>query len=144
MRDSVGDPSIAFLRAVRATLIADARVTALVGQKIYGEPPPANELPFPWVRIDSVVTADAGADCQEDAVEAFIDLHVWSRAPGFDEAANIASAIKMALHKPDPLPPIAGPWVFVDLMVDGVRQVQDPDGKSRRAIVTIRALLDPA
>lgn len=144
MRDAVGDPSLIFIQAVRTALIADLSVVDLVGTRIYSEPPDAAVLAFPWIRIDTVITADAGAECQDDAVEAFLDLHVWSRDPGPAEAARIASAIKRALHKRDPLPTIAGPWAFVDLMIDGVRHVQDSDGRTRQAIVTVRALLDPA
>lgn len=144
MRDAVGDPSLAYLRAVLESLRASQLVVTLTGGRIYSQPPAGAELTFPWIRIESVQTNDAGADCQDDAVEAFIDLHVWSRAPGPDEAANIASAIKKALHKPDPLPTIPGPWVIMDLLVEGIRHLQHPDGRTRQAIVTVRALIDPA
>lgn len=144
MRDALGDPSLVFIQTVRAILLAHPVVVALAGDRIYSEPRAQRDLIFPWIRIDTVVTADAGAECQEDAVEAFVDLHVWTRTPGPQGAAQAASAVKRALHKPDPLPVIPGPWTFLDLMVDGVRHIQDRDGVTRQAIVTVRALIDPA
>lgn len=144
MRDAVGDPSLVLLQACVDLLRRSPTITALIADRIYSRPPAQRELTFPYVLIDSVQTVDAGAEFQEDAVEALLDLHVWSRVNGPDEAARIASAIKRALHKPDVLPVVAGPWTFLDLMVESVRHVKDKDGDTRQAIVSIRAIIDPA
>ena len=95
---------------------------------------------FPYVQIAEGQTLDDGAECI-DAVEVYLDLHVWSRASGAVECRSLAGRIRAALHSA-PLA-LQGPWRLVDLRHDSTRFMNDPDGISSHAVVTFRALMDP-
>jgi hypothetical protein len=56
--------ALSLQKALRATLVADADLTAIVGQRIYDEPP--QDVVFPYVRFN---------DIQPSA----FDIAVWPR-----------------------------------------------------------------
>ena len=95
---------------------------------------------FPYVQIAEGQTLDDGAECI-DAVEVYLDLHVWSRAIGAVECRSLVGRIRTALHSA-PLA-LQGPWRLVDLRHDSTRFMNDPDGITSHAVVTFRALMDP-
>jgi hypothetical protein len=85
---------------------------------------------------EQVIPADT--DCIP-ASEIYIDLDVWSREYGFEEVKQIAWRIRKLLHERDIRLDEAG---LVSLTFDGRRLLRDPDGKTRRAVLTFLAIVE--
>ena len=89
-------PALALQAALVARLKANAGVTALVGARVYDEPP--QNVQFPYVRIGTVDLAPlrlSGPCTHEDLV---LSVEAHSRpVAGRVEAARIAHAIRLAL-----------------------------------------------
>ena len=128
------DASLALQKALRDTLRA-----------AIPETPPRDRVregaPFPRIEIADGQTLDDGADCI-DAVEVYLDVHVWSRQPGMTECRMLAGRVRAAVHG-QPLQ-VEGPWRLVEVRHDASRFLTDQDGVTAHAVVTFRALMDPA
>ncbi|AFA44854.1 DUF3168 domain-containing protein [Rhodobacter capsulatus] len=92
-------PALALQAALVARLRADAGVGALVGARVYDEPPDGATLPL--VRIGNIDVAPERMDgCTDEAVTFSIEAH--SRPiSGRVEASRIAHAIRSALDEAD-------------------------------------------
>lgn len=132
----MSDPSLELQGSLFNNLLADAGVTALVGNRIYDRVPQNTQ--FPYISIGEFQTVDDGAECV-DGVEVFADLHVWSRSAGQVQAKQIASAIRRVIH--DQAFPVAG-FNLVDIRHRDTRFLQDPDGETTHGVITFRALID--
>jgi hypothetical protein len=130
----VSDASLALQKAVVTTLRA-----AVPGVAVRDRIKPGED--YPILQIAEGQTVDAGAECL-DGVEVFLDIHVWSRAVGMVECRSLAGRVRAALH--DTRPVLEGAWRTVDLRHRDTRFIADPDGITSHAVVTIRALIDPA
>lgn len=137
--------SFEFQKAVVARLASDAALKALIGDpaRIFDDIPSDGsgrpKAAFPYVSIGAAQDVPDLAD-EYDGSELFLDLHVWSRAVGFGEAKRIASALTARLHEADLT--ITGHRV---LLIERGEQrfLRDPDGLTRHAVLTIRALTEP-
>lgn len=132
----------AFHKMVVAAIKESPACAVLTGGRVYKPPP--QDVAFPFVLIGDAFSADAGDDCAEDACECSMDVHVFSRAHGDEEAKTIMSALHSALHMPDPSPPIDASWTIVSLHVSVQRSFTDPDGITTHGVLTVEAFLDPA
>lgn len=90
------DASLALQAAVVAVLRADAGVAALVGARIYDEPP--QTVTFPYVRYgtDNLAPLRMSGDCVDDDVTFSVEVHSRPVA-GRVEAKRIAQAVRTAL-----------------------------------------------
>lgn len=70
-------------------------VTALIGARIFDHQPAS--VQFPFVSFGPVQEVPSDYDCI-DAAEIIIQIDIWSRAVGKQEASKIATAIERALH----------------------------------------------
>ncbi len=134
---------LALQKMVVARLKANAGVAALVGARIYDAVP--QDVAFPFVEFTSQLENDESAACMNEAVEVFLDLNCWSRpegGPSSVEALRIAEAIKASLHNPEPLPALDGGWALSLIERRSVRTLGDPDGKTARAVITLRAIIE--
>lgn len=131
--------SLALQGAINTALRGASAVTALVSTRIYDRVPQG--VAFPFIQLGDGQELDDGFDCGESAVEVFLDVHVWSRAVGKVEAHQIASAIKATLHRTNPT--LATGWRCVDLMVNDMRTMTEPDTLTTHIVVNCRALIDP-
>lgn len=152
------DPAFPLQRAVYAALQGRADLIALLGSTIVDgqsragiydaiPQPNANEpeaayrrrVPTPYLTIgDDEINDDSNA-CAA-AWEAFVTIHVWSRAVGRGEAKRIGAEVIAALN--------------VELSIEGLRCTEfafeaaqyprDPDGVTTHGILRFRYLLDPA
>jgi hypothetical protein len=112
---------------------------AIVGQRIYDQPPTGAALPYvvlgPVQAID--LTRD---DCVIDW-EVFAQLDVWSRAVGFPECKQIAIECDAALGERHP--PLLGMRIgFFEPR--GQRFLRDPDGITSHGVLEYRARYGPA
>lgn len=133
------EPTFALQTTIRARLVADPAVTALVpAGSIFDR----NRRPevFPCVVIGDgqAVYAD---NVNAYADRAYADLHVWTQEDSFTACKSTVGAIRDTL--------LTGPWVVdgftcTSLRVTGARFMRDPDGEHSHAVVTVEAILQVA
>lgn len=94
---------------------------------------------FPYVSLGEATVTYNGADCYDGSDSSF-DIHVWSRAPGFPECKRIADAIRTEFNLAE--------FNITDhtlelLELERAQYLRDPDGITRHAVLTFRALTQP-
>lgn len=132
------DPTLAVQKAIRARLMADAGVTALV---------PATSIldtnqrpaPSPSVMLGEDQMVDPNLLISRTAVRVISTLHVWKKEASLAGVKAIAGAIRDAINKAD-LATDAG-FRVSDCLVSGMRFLRDPDGETSHGVVTIDTLL---
>lgn len=127
----MSDPLGVLQPAVRNALTGASGVTSRVGQRIYDRVP--DNPVFPYLRLDVSEAADDDNDCGQ-VWEVTVQVHIWSRAPGRQEASQIAGPVRAALDA------IASPSGYViDVnQFRNTRLVDDPDGLTTHGIVQQR------
>lgn len=135
-------PDLELQGAIVAKLKADGALQALIGNpiRLYQDVPTPNTLTFPYVTIGEGQNVPDQVQCI-DGSEIFVDLHVWSRATGFPECKRIAAAIEAALNDAD-LTLDSNRCVVI--LRDGARYLRDQDLVTKHAVITLRALTEPA
>lgn len=131
------DPGFALQKAIVAALRADAGLAALIGARVYDDPP--RETPFPYVGIGPASLAEADTDLERGHVHLF-HLDIFSRQGGRKEVRQILGAIEAVLHD-------------ADLALDGHRLInlrfeladifREEDGETMRGTVRYRAVTEP-
>jgi hypothetical protein len=135
------DPSlalqVAFVTAIKAMATeADERVYDEVARDVNGKV----TATFPYVSLGEGEAVYNGADCY-DGSETSLKVHVWSREPGFPQCKRIATLIRAGLNNAE----IALTGHTLELLeLDRTTYLRDPDGKTRHAVLTFRALTQPA
>ena len=81
-------------KGLRAALVADSSLTALVAARVYDEPPQAPTYPF--VRFGDIQTRSADTDGNTGA-EVTFNVEGYSQTTGRVEATQIAEAVRNAL-----------------------------------------------
>jgi hypothetical protein len=107
--------------------------------RIYDEVP--GEPVFPYVTIGDEQIIDDGNTCQ-DGWEVYPDVHCWSRSETGSkvEVKTLAAAVVTAVTG---IASIAG-FSLVSISHETTRVFRDPDGLTEHAVVSFRALIDPA
>lgn len=133
-------PGDTLQKALFEALTTSQDVAAAMGgtARAYDRVPVAPE--FPYLSFADAQILDDGNSCDDDMFEAFVDIHVWSRAVGQVEAKRIADAVRTALKDGFAMPG----WVMSSVTVQGIRHFMDPDGLTAHGIVTLRFLLQTA
>ena len=130
--------ALALQKALVSALKADAGISALVGARVYDQPPQSATRPF--VRIGGIEPRPLRTDGKAAASLTFgIEAHSRPVTSGRVEATRCAEAIASALDGAD-LTVTGYEAVFVDWQTQTV--AQDSDGQSYTAIVAFSALLD--
>ncbi|MBO9194329.1 DUF3168 domain-containing protein [Rhizobium sp. 16-449-1b] len=115
--------------AIVARLKADAALTALVGGRVYDQPP--SPATYPYVTIGEAQTLRDDATCISGS-KVYLTLHGWSTAVGYPEAKRIAEAVAESLH----LAPLALPTNhLISLMHRQTRTLRDVDGLTSHAVI---------
>lgn len=135
----MADDFTAAWAGVRAALIADAGVSALVGDRVLDHVP--DGVQFPYVRLGRVQPVPDDTDGTEGALIT-LGLECFSRpAVGRIEAARICQAIKAALHRRLDAVAVAG-FNLVDIEVQTWAVNQLGDGATWRGVVSLQVRLD--
>lgn len=124
--------------AIVTRLKADSGVGALVGDKIYDRPPSSPAFPYVTIRVPQVIDEENTCSLDETVV---VELHAWSRAPGFVECRRICGAIKTALRTS--LITVSGFDASVQHQ-ESTRYLDDPDGLTSHGIVTFQFETTPS
>lgn len=133
----MSDPSGPLQQAILAAL--EAAPALPHGAIVYDDVPQA--AAFPYVSFGEGQVLPDKAACFEDDVEVFFSLDAWSRAQGFAQVKAIAAAIVDKLDEAELA--VAGFRVIV-LELQSVQYLRDPDGKTRRALISFRSLIQPS
>lgn len=133
-----------------AYAIQVALVTALkaldtgAGTRVYDEVPRNNvtgevTATFPFIAIGTAEATPVDEECW-DRTSTVLSVDVWSRAVGFPEAKQIAGAVRTGLHEGDMT--ISG-HTLDRMYVSRIDYIRDPDGKTRRARLTLELETQP-
>lgn len=125
--------------AVRAALLADAGVKALLGDpaRIYDDAPEG--VAFPYVTLGRVESRPADA-AGTQAIEHALTLHVWSRYGGRAEALDIIAALRAVLHN-SPLT-LAG-YRLILLYASFADVFRSGDAQTTHGVLRLRAVTEP-
>ena len=133
--------SLDMQKGVIDALKADTAVTALVGSRIYDEPPQDKE--FPYIRIGSIDEDTFDTSCVSGA-ELVFGVRAFSRpGAGRVEISRLTTVIRAALHQNEAAITLRESTLS-ELRVDAISIGRNRDGKSYEASVAIFAQLDPA
>ncbi|WP_439137553.1 DUF3168 domain-containing protein [Roseicyclus sp.] len=136
MSDSYFTASMA---AVRAALIADAGVAALIGNRVVDEP--AEGIVFPYVRFGRIEVLPDDTDLTRSAiVQMGLDVHSRPIA-GRIEAARICEAIETALHRATGSVSVAG-FSLVEIEVQTWTVERQADGATYEGRLALEISLD--
>ena len=130
--------ALALQKALVATLKTDAGVAALVGERVYDQPPQSATRPF--IRIGGIEPRPVRTDGKSASSITFgIEAHSRPVTSGRVEATRCAEAIEAALN--DAALTVAG-FEMVQLHWQAQTVSQDSDGQSYTAIAAFTTLLD--
>ena len=134
--DVTGDADLALQKAIYQRLASDAGVTALVGARLFDNPP--GDVTFPYLTLGEAQVDDWSDDIQSGA-EHRLSLYVFSRVGGRAEAKSVMGAVNAALHE-------------ADLTLEGHRLInlrflnaetrQESDGATWRGTIRFRAVTE--
>lgn len=131
--------ALATQKALIAALKANAGVTALVGQRIYDEPPTG--VTYPYIHISSIEPAPWDTTCTEGATVQ-IGLQAHSRATqGRVEATRVAEAVKAALHRRETDITMTE-FTLVEMIFQTFVADRDPEGRGFTSRMAFQALLE--
>jgi hypothetical protein len=135
----VADPSLALQKALVARLKADAAVNAIVAGRIYDGVP--LNAPKPYISFGPFdVLPDLG-DCL-DGAQAVIQLDAWSLQNGSTvQVKQLGAAIAAALDEATFA--LDAPHVLVDMTVEPIRYLKEPDGLTAHGVLTVNAWCEP-
>lgn len=128
---------LAVQKAIRALLIADPAVIALV--------PAASILdrhqrpaPDPAIILGEAQVLDEGTSLARTHARVAHTLHVWKREPSLEGAKTILGAIRRALRSRLDL----GQGLHAaDTLVTSSRVLRDPDGETSHGVLTVEVLV---
>lgn len=128
-------PSLSIQRSIRAALIADAAVSALVpAAQIYDRHQRPEVFPCIVLGEDQEIYEDM--TLERDTLRVVSTIHIWSREPSLTGVKTIADALRRAL--------IGNPTVTANLIhfhFENVRFMRDPDGVTAHGVITFEALV---
>lgn len=136
-------PALALQAAVIARLRGFAGLTALVGQRVYDEPPqkPDGTTDYPYVRFGAADASALWMTCGADD-DVLFSVEVHSRpAAGRPEALRIAHQVRLALDQA-PLTVTGYTLDWLDYQTHSL--TRGTDGRSYLAVVAFAAALSPA
>jgi len=131
--------ALALQKGLRAALVANTGVIALVGARIYDEPP--QNVTFPYIRFGDIEPGAFDTDTIEGSLTG-ISIEVHSRsASGRVEAVRMVEAVRDALHRQEPSVTVAG-HTLVELIYQTYSVTRDNEGRGYTAVISLQAMLE--
>jgi hypothetical protein len=127
----------ALVAALRDAMLDTSALQALVGDRIYDNPPA--DVVFPYLTLGRVESRPADASSGE-ALEHAITLHAWSRHGGRAETLDIIAALRGALH--NAALNVAG-HKLVLLLATFADVFRSGDGRTTHGVLRLRAITEP-
>lgn len=129
--------ALALRQAIRARLLADTPLAALIAARIHDLPPA--DVAFPFVTLGEAVVSD-WSTATEGGSEQALTLHVFSRQGGRAEAFAICAAVQEALHD---APLALEGHRLANLRATTAEVRRDGDGRTVHGLVRFRAITEP-
>ncbi len=130
--------SWAVQRALHAALTTSPSVLAVLGgPRIYDDVPRGAAYPYMSFGLSTVRDWSTG---NEDSDEHVVTLHVWSQAPGRQEAQEIIAVVRAALH--DQSLALTG-HRLINLRHEFSDTRREADAETFHGIVRFRAVTEP-
>jgi len=131
--------ALALQKGLRAALVANTGVIALVGARIYDEPP--QNVTFPYIRFGDIEPGAFDTDTIQGSLTG-ISIEVHSRsASGRVEAVRMVEAVRDALHRQEPSVTVAG-HTLVELIYQTYSVTRDNEGRGYTAVISLQAMLE--
>ena len=127
----------ALMAALRDAMLESAPLQALVGERIYDDPPA--DVVFPYLTLGRVESRPADTAAR-DAIEHAITLHAWSRHGGRAETLDMIAALRAALHN---APLTLDGHKLVLLLATFADVFRSGDGRTTHGVLRLRALTEP-
>lgn len=124
-------------KAVVDRLRTDCGVLAALGAPNVFDTPSTDVYPRVTLGADQVIIDRADCYAGEDLN---FDIHVWSQAVGYSQAKRICAAIQEALDEAELSLP---GFRLIDLVVESLQFMRDPDGRTSHGVLSVRALTEP-
>lgn len=131
--------SLAIQAAIYQTLIADADVSAIVGDRVFDGRPDDAEYPNITFGPADYDRRDDVQECVQGRVET-VQVDCWVRdGRRLNPVKVLSDRVSRALHlaKLD-----VSPYHLVEVRADSVRAFMDPDGLTGHGIVTVQVEID--
>jgi hypothetical protein len=124
--------------ALQKAVVAALKGNTDAGDSVFDDVPSSN--PFPRITIGPAQALPNLADCM-DGTETFLQVDVWSRnTPGMVEMKTIAGQVRSILQ--DSTMSLDDNELQL-MTVDSEQFLRDPDGLTKHAALTFRALTQP-
>jgi len=127
-------------KGIRAALVANSGVTALVSTRVYDEPP--QNVTYPFVRFGDIQPRSADTDGSTGA-EVTFNVETYSQTTGRVEATQIAEAIRTALHRSEGSVTLSG-FNLIELRCETYVVDRDREGRGHNGNVIFSAILETA
>jgi hypothetical protein len=125
----MASPDLELQGAIVSRLKADATLGALIGPRVYDQPP--DGATYPYFTIGEAQFLRDDATCVSGG-KIYLTMHAWSRAVGFPEVKRIADAVVESVH----LAPITLPTNhLISIMHRQTDVFRDPDGLTSHAVI---------
>ena len=131
--------ALAMQKGLRAALVANAGVSAIVSTRVYDEPP--QNVTFPYLRFDQIT---ANAFDTDSTVGSAVDITIEANsrsASGRVEAVQMVEAVRAALHRQEANVTVTG-FTLVELIFQTYSVTRDTDGRGYTAVIALQALLE--
>ena len=127
-------------KGVRATLVANSGVTALVAARVYDEPP--QNVTYPFVRFGDIQPRSMDTDGSTGADVTF-NIEAYSQTTGRVEATQIAEAVRTALHRQEGSVSLTD-FNLVEMRCETYVVDRDREGRGHNANIIFTALMETA
>jgi len=133
------DPTWALQGAIKARLLADREIAAIVSDRVYDRI--QNSPTFPYISFGEIQVLPELAE-ETDAARTYVTLNVWDRFKSSAATKALAKLIVASLHDAADLS-IDGS-VVQSVLLDQSRSFPDPDGLTMHSVLTFNILTDAA
>ena len=127
-------------KGVRAALVANSTLTALVAARVYDEPP--QNVTYPFVRFGDIQPRSMDTDGSTGADVTF-NIEGYSQTTGRVEATQIAEAVRTALHRQEGSVSLTG-FNLIEMRCETYVVDRDREGRGHNANIIFTALMETA
>ena len=127
-------------KGVRAALVANSSLTALVAARVYDEPP--QNVTYPFVRFGDIQPRSMDTDGSTGADVTF-NIEGYSQTTGRVEATQIAEAVRTALHRQEGSVSLNG-FNLIEMRCETYVVDRDREGRGHNDNIIFTALMETA
>ena len=127
--------------AVQAAMVqamrSDPVLTSIIGDRVFSKAP--SDAASPYITFGPKDWLQVQGDCLA-TIQGTVQVDVWSRAPGPEEAEEIADHVATLFHDVELV--LQSPWRGVACDVVMRRKLDDPDGVTTHCVVMVAVIAE--